>query len=335
MRLSGIASAILSGGAGNETLDSTGFSGTAWLYGGSGNDTLLAGSGNDYLDGGTGNDCLVGGAGIDILNGATGSGDTLIAGSGDTTIYGSPFADVIDAAAGNDLIYGGGGNDNITGGSGNDTIVGGTGAATIYGGTGTDLIFDGGSGVIHANGQSGGTATAVDTIYGSGQDDIIAGAGNDIIYNQGGTNTITGATAGTQVYTVAAGTVALPSPGAIPTPPDWPPSLVDSAATLPTGALAPGRWTGLSGSAFAGGLSNSPAQAIESSVVAGPSGQYVAWSDSRDGQYQIYVAEHTSSGWVQLAGSAREEASATLLARATAQHHFERLGPAGRRLHRL
>ena len=183
--------------------------------------------------------------------------------------------------------------------------MGGTGAATIFGGTGTDLIFDGGSGVIHANGPSGGTATAVDTIYGSGQDDIIAGAGNDIIYNQGGTNTITGATAGTQVYNAAAGTVALPSPGTIPTPPDWPPSLVDSAATLPTGALAPGRWTGLSGSAFAGGLSNSPAQAIESSVVASPSGEYVAWSDSRSGQYQIYVAEHTSSGWVQLAGSAQ------------------------------
>ena len=84
--LSGIRSAILSGGAGNETLDSTGFSGTAWLYGGSGADTLLAGSGNDYLDGGTGNDSH----GrrrryIDILNNgrkATGrQADTLIAGS--------------------------------------------------------------------------------------------------------------------------------------------------------------------------------------------------------------------------------------------------------------
>ena len=303
--LSGIASAILSGGAGNETLDATGFSGTAWLYGGSGADTLLAGSGNDYLDGGTGNDSLVGGAGIDILNGATGAGDTLMAGLGDTTIYGSPFADVIDAAAGNDLIYGDGGSDNITGGAGNDTIVGGTGAATIFGGTGSDLIFDGGAGVIHADGPGGGTATAVDTIYGSGHDDIFAGAGNDIIYNQGGTNTITGATAGTQVYNVAAGTVALPSPGTIPTPPDWPPPAVQSAATLPSGATAPGRWTGLSGSALAGGLSNSPAQAVESSVVAGAGGEYVAWSDSRDGQYEIYVAEHTSSGWVQLSGSAQ------------------------------
>ena len=271
-----------------------------------GHDTLLAGSGNDYLDGGTGNDCLVGGAGIDILNGASGAGDTLIAGSGDTTIYGSPFADVIDAAAGNDLIYGDGGNDNITGGAGNDTIVGGTGAATIFGGTGSDLIFDGGAGVIHADGPSGGTANC-------GRHNLRFGPRRHLrrrrattsFITKGGTNTITGATAGTQVYNVAAGTVALPSPGTIPTPPDWPPPAVQSAATLPSGATAPGRWTGLSGSAFAGGLSNSPAQAVESSVVAGSGGEYVAWSDSRNGQYEIYVAEHTAAGWVQLAGSAQ------------------------------
>jgi Ca2+-binding RTX toxin-like protein len=67
--LNGVGSAVISGGAGNNKLDATGFSGAAWLYGGSGNDTLLAGSGDDYLDGGTGNDSLVGGAGANILNG--------------------------------------------------------------------------------------------------------------------------------------------------------------------------------------------------------------------------------------------------------------------------
>ena len=40
-------------------------------------------------------------------------------------------------------------------------------------------------------------------------------------------------------------------------------------------------------------------------MVAGASGQFVAWSDSRSGQYEIYVAEHTASGWQQLAGSAQ------------------------------
>ncbi len=111
--LSGIGQAVISGGADNNTLDATGFSGAAWLYGSSGNATLLAGPGNDYLDGGTGKDCLVGGAGPDILVGINGLGDTLIAGTGDTTIYGSPAADVIQGGPGNDLIYGGGGNDLI------------------------------------------------------------------------------------------------------------------------------------------------------------------------------------------------------------------------------
>ena len=300
--LGGIGAAIISGGASNETLDATGFSGTAWLYGGTGNDTLLAGSGDDYLDGGTGSDILVGGAGNDVLVGIHGAGDTLTAGSGDTTIYGSPFADSIQGGAGDDLIYGDGGNDTINAGSGNDTIVGGSGSAAIYAGTGSDQIFDGGTGTIYAN--SGGAAT-VDTIYGSGQDTIYAGQANDIIYNQGGTNTINGGGPGTQVYNVAAGTVPLPTPGTIPTPPNWPPPLAAGAATLPTGADAQGRWSALAGSATGGGLSNSPAQAVESSVVAGPSGQYVAWSDSRNGQYEIYVAEHTSSGWQQLAGSAQ------------------------------
>ena len=271
---------MISGGASNNTLDATGFSGTAWLYGGAGNDTLLAGSGNDYLDGGTGSDILVGGSGTDILNGSEGSGDTITAGTGDTTIYGSAFTDNIQGGPGDDLIYGDGGNDAINAGSGNDTIVGGSGSATIYGGPGNDLIFDGGTGTIYADGPGGGNANDVDTIYGSGQDIIHAGLGNDIIYNQGGTNTITGGGPGTQIYTVAAGTVALPSPGAIPTPADWPPPAVDGSATLPTGADGQGRWSQLAGSASNDDLSNSPAQAVESSVTAGASGPYVAWSDS-------------------------------------------------------
>ena len=183
--------------------------------------------------------------------------------------------------------------------------MGGSGAATIYGGAGNDMIFDGGAGVLNANGPTGGNANDVDTIYGSGQDTIHGGQGNDIIFNQGGTNTITGGGVGTQIYTVALGTVPLPTPGTIATPPNWPPTAANSAATLPTGVAEQGRWTELEGSASGGGLSNSPAQAVESSIITGASGQYVAWSDARDGQYEIYVAEHTAAGWIQLSSSAQ------------------------------
>jgi autotransporter-associated beta strand protein/parallel beta-helix repeat protein len=96
----------------------------------------------------------------------------------------------------------------------------------------------------------------------------------------------------------------MPNPGIVPTPPNWPPAM-NVAATLPSGADGQGRWSEFEGSASGGGLSNSPGQAVESSMVAGASGQYVAWSDSRSGQYEIYVAEHTPSGWQQLAGSAQ------------------------------
>jgi hypothetical protein len=159
--LNGIGQAVFSGGAGNNTLDATGFSGPAWLYGGAGNDNLLAGSGNDYLDGGTGSDTMVGGAGADFLIGVSGSGDTITAGTGNTRIYGSAFADIIHGGPGDDLIYGGG-NDYIDAGAGNDTIVGGSGSATIYGGAGNDLIFDGGASTIYADGPSSGNANDVD-----------------------------------------------------------------------------------------------------------------------------------------------------------------------------
>ncbi|HEY9171448.1 MAG TPA: Calx-beta domain-containing protein [Verrucomicrobiae bacterium] len=64
--LANIQRATLTGGAGNNTLDASGFSGRATLIGLAGNDTLIGGSGDDVLIGGAGNDLLRGGAGNDI-----------------------------------------------------------------------------------------------------------------------------------------------------------------------------------------------------------------------------------------------------------------------------
>src|SRR5207302_1281274 len=50
--------------------------------------------------------------------------------------------------------------------------------------------------------------------------------------------------------------------------------------------------------------SNSQAAAVDPSIVVGPAGQYVAWTDNRTGIPQIYVALHTALGWQELAGSA-------------------------------
>jgi hypothetical protein len=293
--LNGINAATLSGGPGNNTLDATGFGGQAWLYGGAGNDTLRAGSGDDYLDGGTGVDVLVGGAGTDILVGNSGSGDTFQGGAGTTTIYGSAAADNITAGSGTTIIYSGGGGDTVAGGTGNDTIVSGPGANTIHAGSGSNLVIGGGHDVIY------GSPTGFDTLYGMGSDTVHAGAGNDVIFNVGGANSIDGGGPATIVNTVPAGSVPVPIPS-VPAPPSWPPQ-IDAAATLPSAADYPGRWTELAGSATGGGLSNSSGQALEPAIVAGSGVQFVTWADSRTGTFAIYAALHTSAGWQELAGS--------------------------------
>jgi RHS repeat-associated protein len=81
LALSGVTQARLFGGAGNNALNASGFSGRVLLSGGAGNDVLRAGAGGGVLLGGTGNDALIGGAGRSVLIGGVGQ-DALWAGSG-------------------------------------------------------------------------------------------------------------------------------------------------------------------------------------------------------------------------------------------------------------
>ena len=189
-------------GAGDNVLDASGFSGSAWLYGGAGNNTLLAGSGSDYLDGGSGHDSLVGGSGDDILVGIYGTADTIIGGAGHDTIYGSQGADNISGGTGSDVIYGGGAGSLISGGTGADTIFGGANNDTIYGNGGADVIVAGGSqDLIYADNPTGaGDSGAVSYVYGTyagqlgaGTDTLVGGSGNDLLFGSGDTITVGGA----------------------------------------------------------------------------------------------------------------------------------------------
>jgi Ca2+-binding RTX toxin-like protein len=76
-----IEQARLTGGTGNNTLNTTSFSGPVTLDGGGGNDSLVGGTGNDSLFGGDGNDTLSGGDGDDTLDDGSGN-DTLTGGLG-------------------------------------------------------------------------------------------------------------------------------------------------------------------------------------------------------------------------------------------------------------
>ena len=105
-KLAGFEAASLTGGASNNKLDASLFTGDVTLSGGAGNDTLIGGSGDDALVGGDGKDSLVGGAGADTLIGGLGN-DTLKGGDGDDLLIGGAGADSLDGEAGADTGLGG------------------------------------------------------------------------------------------------------------------------------------------------------------------------------------------------------------------------------------
>ncbi len=237
--LSSIEIAILTGGAGNNTLNASTYAGIAMLYGLDGNDTLTGGSGNDTLDGGNGNDTLNGNAGNDTLTGGAGT-DSLTGGTGnDTYLFDSDTAlgtdTITEAAAGgiDTLDFTGSSNDvnvnlntsgtqvvnanltlniaaasvgqieNLTGGAGNDTLTGNALNNTLSGGGGNDVLT-GNAGNDTLNGGDGN-----DTINTNGGADGVDGGTGDDIINFSGNGDGTSATGGTgsNIFRFLAGVV--------------------------------------------------------------------------------------------------------------------------------
>ena len=207
------------------------------------NDRLFGGAGNDRVSGDEGNDLIAGDEGNDLLFGGEGN-DTMLGGVGEDTIYGdsrfeySPSgyalrrqfkadandmrADIIDAGAENDHVYGEWGSDVIFGGEGSDTLwgdahnedlsgehhgndalVGGLGNDTLIGGGGSDALFGGsGEDVLHGDGVIVGNDTIVslsdqyhgsDTLRGGdGDDALIGGGGQDYLYGDEGNDQLFG-----------------------------------------------------------------------------------------------------------------------------------------------
>ena len=162
--VSGIETAFITAGTGNNKLDASTFTGNVTLVGDAGNDTLIGGSGNDSLKGDVGSDSLKGRDGNDTLNGGN---DTLTTGTDNDTLNGGN---------GDDLLLGGIGNDALSGYTGNDTLNGGAGTDTLYGGDGNDNLLGG-----------------------AGNDTCLGGNGDDTLNGQGGTDKLSG-DAGTNVF---------------------------------------------------------------------------------------------------------------------------------------
>ena len=226
-RLTNIERALLSGTAGNETLDASAFTlGNVTLLGGAGNDTLIGGAFTGAADGDELNDSLDGGAGVDVARQFSSAmlqdftADTnVVRGAGNdrwTLIEGLHFIGIgnakmkldalefigsvtLSGGTGDDELIGGSRNNVLNGNAGNDTLTGGNTADMLSGGAGNDsLVGNGGSDLL--NGQAGS-----DTLRGNaGDDHLIGEAGNDKLFGGSGNDLMDGG-AGSDVLTGESG----------------------------------------------------------------------------------------------------------------------------------
>lgn len=151
--LTSIETATLNGGAGDDTIGATGFSGDLTVNTGNGDNLVNAGSGNDLVIGGLGSDTLNGGGGMD-------------------TLFGSGGKDALDGGLGDDVLKGQGATgDSLTGGAGNDFIDGGAGV---------DIVVETSTGDITLT-DTQLFANGVDNLVNIEQADLTAGDGDDII----------------------------------------------------------------------------------------------------------------------------------------------------------
>ena len=217
-QLISIERAILVGGASNNRIDASQFTGPGiegvlilgedgddlligsphvdQMNGSGGDDTLLGGDSRDTLRGGSGRDSLNGGRGNDLVMGQGGSGDSLTGGEGDDTLNGGAGMDTlieqgdVDFTLTNTMLTGPG--SDIFSGLEAFEISGGASANTIdasaFSLAGARLVINGGDGDDVIVGSS-----LNDTIYGgAGNDSVRGGAGNDLIDGEGGDDTLNG-----------------------------------------------------------------------------------------------------------------------------------------------
>jgi Ca2+-binding RTX toxin-like protein len=175
--LDSIEDAQITGGASDNVLDATDFTGTTVIKGQDGDDVISGGHNDDELHGGTGDDILNGNDGDDSLYGGDGK-DTLNGNDGDDSLYGREGDDMLDGGLGNDTLIGGLDNDTLYGDEGDDELQGNKGEDILYGEGGNDTLL-GGIGSDMLDGGDG------DDFLdgGKGTDMIFGGDGNDIIYD--------------------------------------------------------------------------------------------------------------------------------------------------------
>jgi parallel beta-helix repeat protein len=305
---------LITGGAGNDR-----------LFGQGGDDVIDGGAGHDLLDGGPGTDVLWGGSGDDQLRGGGGAGDTLYGEEGDDLLYGSDDGpDQMFGGPGRDRLLGFGGNDWLEGGPGDDILDGGSGDDTLSGDSGSDLLLGGaGHDLLYAlNAAGSGADGSVDYLYGdfgtngnepgSGRDRLFGDAGIDLLYGEGDDDFIDPGSTG-DIVDYGGGEGADPADYVPPVPTANPPvepvgaGISRAEASLPSGPDDRGRWAELGGRSASGlGVSGDDGMSVHPSIAVTAAATFVAWADTRHGNLEIYAAQHTASGWAELAGSSSQ-----------------------------
>ena len=214
---------VLTGGAGNDTIDGAG--GADIIAAGAGADTVTYHGTEASIDGGTGSDTLV----MAVSGGTTAVNLAVAAGTDQTigdvvgvtnfenldasalstalTVTGSSSANVITTGSGNDTIDGGGGADVIAAGAGDDSVVYRGTEVSIDGGSGTNTLvmnvattinlgnIDQSTGDVTAitnfqNVDASALSAAVSITGDANANTIIGGSGADTIDGGGGADII-------------------------------------------------------------------------------------------------------------------------------------------------
>jgi parallel beta-helix repeat protein len=309
---------FIDGGANGDFID--GGLGDDDLRGGFGNDLIHGQAGFDDIDGGRDNDILFGEDDDDRIHAGGGGINIIFGGAGDDFLEGSDEGrDGIDGGPGRDYIFGYGANDVLAGGADDDIIDGGAGDDIIQGGPGRDVLLGGADhDSMSGDDAAAGDDNAVDYVYGdfgtnldepgSGRDRLTGNGGNDLLFGEGEDDEIIDALGASNLIDAGAGddpnvivlAPATPNPTVEVSPDD--PFAVN---TLPSGPTYAGWWAEIAGSATGFGLSGGVGAALDTTVAVDAAGvRYAAWADSRNGNYEIYVARATALGWDMIGGSA-------------------------------
>ena len=222
-----IEAAELSGGATDDILNASSFTGQAELSGGGGDDILIGGLGDDLLDGGDGDDRLVvnpdgsadtdtviGGDGLDTLDfssfavglmvdlGTVAVAQTVVAAESDIMAVSEDIEAVL-GGSGNDSLKGNSLDNRLTGGLGDDTLTGVGGFNTIVESADADftlapasLVIGGDTdtlATIQAAELTGGASdNMIDAFAWTGSVLLIGGAGQDVLIGGSGKDILIG-----------------------------------------------------------------------------------------------------------------------------------------------